>query len=150
MKNSSKIRLTTAATVLVCLLPLAVSTYVSAADTRMPVIGAVVYAENCAACHRNGTDMDGVYPALMANDFVLGDPAEVVKTIVSGRGGMPAFIYYGQPIQVYWSDEGLTSEEIAKVASYIRSAWGNKAEEVSTDSVNEVIDSMASFKSFSK
>ncbi len=86
----------------------------------------------------------------MANDFVLGDPAEVVKTIVGGRGGMPAFIFYGEPIQVYWSDEGLTSEEIAKVASFIRSAWGNNAEEISTESVNKIIDSMESFKSFSR
>ena len=53
-------------------------------------------------------------------------PGEVVKTIVGGRGGMPAFIYYGEPIQVFWSDEGLTSEEIAKVTSFIRASWGKR------------------------
>jgi mono/diheme cytochrome c family protein len=94
--------------------------------------------------------MEDVFPALQANELVLGDPVELIRIIVAGSAGMPAFIYYGYPIAVFWSDEGLTSEEIAKVATFVRTRWGNDAGPVSTDTVREVISTMEAFKSSSK
>ena len=122
----------------------------SAADADAPVHGAVVYAEHCAVCHLNGTGLEDVYPGLQGNDLVLGDPVELIRIIVAGSAGMPAFIYYGYPIAVFWSNEGLTSEEIAKVATFVRTSWGNDAGPVSTKTVNEVISSMEAFKDSSK
>ncbi|MFW2829299.1 c-type cytochrome [Sphingomonas sp. ID0503] len=78
--------------------------------------GAAVFANNCAACHQaNGKGIPGAFPALAGDKFVTGDPRAVALTLLNGRGGMPAFA------------EVLKDDELAAVANYIRSTWGNKA-----------------------
>lgn len=78
--------------------------------------GAVIYSTLCVACHQAaGQGVEGAFPALAGNEFVLGDPAEVVKLPLYGRGGMPNF------------GGELSDEEIAAVVSYIRNSWGNEA-----------------------
>lgn len=78
--------------------------------------GATLFAQNCAACHQPmGQGVPGAFPALAGDKFVQGPAEPVAHTILNGRGGMPKF------------GGDLTDEQIAAVASYVRSAWGNKA-----------------------
>jgi cbb3-type cytochrome c oxidase subunit III len=86
-------------------------------------VGASIYAKNCAACHgANGTG--GIGPALAENPHVnIGDPTTMLTTIVQGRNLMPS-----------WRGQ-LSAGDIASVATYVRSAWGNKVPAVTTEQV---------------
>jgi cytochrome c6 len=78
--------------------------------------GAAVFAGNCAACHQaQGQGIEGAFPALAKNKFVVGDPKLVAATVLNGRGGMPAF------------RDSLKDEDLAAAVSYVRVSWGNKA-----------------------
>jgi cytochrome c oxidase subunit 2 len=82
------------------------------------VAGASIYNARCAACHRaNGAgSQGGIFPALAGNTTVTApDPKDLLATIAYGRNMMPS-----------WKGQ-LPPGEIAAVATYIRSAWGNKA-----------------------
>jgi mono/diheme cytochrome c family protein len=70
-----------------------------------------LFENNCAVCHGN-QGQGGVAPAL-AGDKNLADSNYVISRIVMGGGGMLSF------------NSKLSSEQIAKVASYIRTSWGN-------------------------
>ncbi len=99
----------------------------SAVEEAVIQQGAAIYSAHCLACHQaTGQGIEGAFPALAENAFVLGDPAEVVKLPLNGRGGMPNF------------GGELSDEEIAAVVSYIRNAWGNEASIVRPEVVANV------------
>ena len=94
------------------------------AGAQDPPPGERLYADNCQACHqKGGVGITGAFPALAASPFVQGDPVLLTTTVLSGRGGMPA----------YKSD--LTDQQLADVLSYLRGVWGNKAEPITTEQV---------------
>lgn len=97
---------------------------VAAAGTPVSVqVGASVYAKNCAACHAsNGAG--GVGPALAGNPRVnIDSPVPMLTMIVQGRNLMPS-----------WRGQ-LSAGDIAAVATYIRSSWGNSVPAVSVQQV---------------
>ncbi|MGD8928058.1 MAG: c-type cytochrome [Lysobacterales bacterium] len=85
--------------------------------------GAQLYTDNCSGCHKSqGRGVKGVFPALIGNEEVLAaNPANVIqvidKGIRSGPGhpGMPAF------------GSRLNAGQVAEIANYVRSNWGNEA-----------------------
>jgi cbb3-type cytochrome c oxidase subunit III len=87
-------------------------------------VGASIFAKNCAACHgANGTG--GIGPALAGNPHVnIADPTRMLTTILQGRNVMPS-----------WRGQ-LSASDIAAVATFIRSSWGNNAAAVSVEQVN--------------
>jgi len=86
-------------------------------------VGASVYVKNCAACHGANGD-GGVGPALAGNPHVNIDNANaMLTTIVQGRSLMPS-----------WRGQ-LAASDIAAVATFIRSSWGNRAPGVSVQQV---------------
>lgn len=89
-------------------------------------VGASVYAKNCAACHQaNGTG--GVGPALAGNPHVnIGNATNMLTTILQGRNQMPS-----------WRGQ-LAASDIAAVATFIRSSWGNNAGPVTVTDVNVI------------
>ena len=81
--------------------------------------GEGLFIANCSACHqRNGQGIPQAFPALAGDALVQDDPRRIAAVLLNGRGGMPAF------------KTQLTDEQIAAVASYVRGAWGNRAEPV--------------------
>ena len=85
------------------------------------VDGAELFAANCAACHQPmGEGIEGAFPKLAGNPFVVGDPKAVAATLLNGRGGMPAF------------RDDLTDDQLAAVATYVRANWGNHAAPITT------------------
>jgi mono/diheme cytochrome c family protein len=87
--------------------------------------GKAIFLTKCASCHKaNGQGMSGVFPALAGNQNVNAvDATPMLGTIEHGRNTMPS-----------WKGQ-LSAAEIAAVASYFRSAWGNKAAPVTTADV---------------
>jgi cbb3-type cytochrome c oxidase subunit III len=92
------------------------------------VVGQAIFAQKCVACHKAaGTGLSGVFPALAGNPHVnAADPTPMLGTIEHGRNAMPS-----------WKGQ-LSAADIAAVATYIRSAWGNKGGAVSEADVAAV------------
>ena len=84
-------------------------------ETAMSATGEQTYREICQACHLENAQGDtgaGMIPALASN-AKLADADFTLKRVVKGYGGMPAFA------------DMLTPEQIAGVAVYIRTHFGN-------------------------
>jgi len=86
-----------------------------ATKLALPVSGEQVYTQVCQACHMadaRGASGAATIPAL-ANNPRLGAGAYPVMMIVKGRGAMPGFT------------DLLPPQQIANVATYIRTHFGN-------------------------
>jgi mono/diheme cytochrome c family protein len=87
------------------------------------VNGAKLYLDNCSGCHQaTGRGLPNVFPPLAGNGVVIApDPANIIKVVNQGippRGGyipMPSFA------------EQLTDQQVAEIANYVRTSWGNNA-----------------------
>lgn len=105
--------------------------------------GAELYVDNCAACHR--TDARGyehAFPAIAGNPTVLSpEPDTLVRLILAGGRlpstqqrpselGMPAFAWR------------LDDSQVADLATYVRSEFGNRAPAVSAAQVRTIRDSL--------
>lgn len=86
-------------------------------------VGAAIFAKNCAACH-GAAGTGGIGPALAGNPHVnIQNATPMLTTIVQGRNLMPS-----------WRGQ-LAAGDIAAVATFIRSSWGNNASAVTTAEV---------------
>jgi mono/diheme cytochrome c family protein len=101
--------------------------------------GALLYLDNCAACHRpDGRGYEGVFPSLAGNPVVEADnPLSLVSIVLLGsttsrtsmtpaQFAMPAFAWR------------LTDQDAADVISFIRSSWGNDAKPIESPKVAEL------------
>ena len=99
--------------------------------------GAKLYETHCAQCHGDsGQGVAGAYPALAGNRAVtMASTANLVQIVLNG-GYAPATAGnprpYGMPPFVLL----LSDSEVASVLSYLRSAWGHQASEVTSFDVN--------------
>jgi mono/diheme cytochrome c family protein len=95
------------------------------------VEGANLYMDHCVGCHQSmGRGIAGVFPPLAANGVVLAsDPADILKIILlgspaqSGLIAMPSFA--GR----------MSDQQIAALANYLRTSWGNTAPPDATSSM---------------
>ncbi len=85
--------------------------------------GADVYLSYCASCHQqNGRGVPGQIPALAGNGAVKAkEPNNIIRVVL---GGLTATKTYA-PMPALGA--GMTDPQIAAVANYIRTAWGNGA-----------------------
>ena len=91
------------------------------------VDGKQVFAGNCVACHQaTGKGLPGVFPPLDGSEWVAGDERVVANILLHGINGeitVAGHTFKGQMP----SFQQLGDAELAAVASYVRSAWSNKA-----------------------
>jgi mono/diheme cytochrome c family protein len=85
--------------------------------------GAELYVTNCASCHRlDGRGVPGRIPALANDGAVLTEgPQNVIRVILGGlesSHGMSPMPAIG---------DGLSDNEVAEIANYVRTSWGNQA-----------------------
>ena len=98
--------------------------------------GALLYLDNCAACHRpDGRGYDGVFPSLAGNPIVeADDPLSLISIVLVGsmtsrtsttpaQFAMPAFAWR------------LSDQDAADIISFIRSSWGNDAKPIESPKV---------------
>lgn len=99
----------------------------TAAQADAGADGGDIYRNNCSACHQaEGTGIPGAFPALRDNPFVSGDPGEVIRVLLNGRGGMPSF------------DGDLTDDEIANVINFIRLSLNDTNGDINAEQVNDL------------
>jgi mono/diheme cytochrome c family protein len=105
-------------------------------DKDVHAHGEALYKDRCAACHGASGEggagrMGMVYVPLAGNRKVLlGSPANLIHIIVNG-GFPPTTAGNPRPYGMPPFGPSLKDEEIAVLASYVRSAWGNAAPAVS-------------------
>lgn len=97
-----------------------------------------LYNTYCAACHQaDGNGASGRFPPLSQTDWVIGEKDRLVKVILNGMEG---------PIQVNGDDYNslmpqhsfLMDEDIAAVLNYVRTHFGNSADSVSVQEVQQI------------
>jgi mono/diheme cytochrome c family protein len=93
-----------------------------------------LYLSHCAPCHQaKGIGMPGAIPPLAGNPVVLApDPSDVLSVVL---GGVPARgAYMAMP-----SFASLRNDDIANIANYVRTSWGNTASQpVRADNVQAI------------
>jgi cbb3-type cytochrome c oxidase subunit III len=98
--------------------------------------GQEIFTTHCATCHQAGGGGTAAYPPLAHNPAVMAsDPAAIVAIIVNGRSGplgVNGTTYNGT--MPTWKGQ-LSNADIAAVATYIRSSWGNGASGVTEQQV---------------
>ncbi|MBV9056163.1 MAG: c-type cytochrome, partial [Candidatus Eremiobacteraeota bacterium] len=109
---------------------------VTAARSPVALSGAELFAQKCATCHQSAGQGSDAYPPLASNPVVTSaDPSAMIAVIVNGRSGpltVNGYTFNGQ--MPTWKGT-LTNADIASVATYVRSAWGNNASGVTEEEV---------------
>lgn len=98
--------------------------------------GQAIFAAKCSACHQADGGGSDKYPALAGNAAVTAaDPSTIVGIIVNGKSGpLTANGKSYNGTMPTWKGQ-LSNTDIAAVATYIRSAWGNHASGVTEQQV---------------
>jgi Cbb3-type cytochrome oxidase, cytochrome c subunit len=101
------------------------------------VNGALLYTDNCQACHQaDGKGLPGAFPPLANSPIVTGDDLSVyVDIIMNGYDARPE---YGAMPGV-GTMMGFTADDVAAIINHERSSWGNKGKEVTAEEVQEIL-----------
>jgi mono/diheme cytochrome c family protein len=110
----------------------------------MDSLGLATYS-SCATCHQaNGEGVAGLLSPLAGSEIVLGEPEIPVAIILHGVKGpltVKGTVYRG--LMISWGGT-LDDVQIAALATYIRSQWGNAAPAVTPELVAKVRAATAS------
>ncbi len=110
----------------------------AAAEADVP-LGQAVFMKRCVSCHQPGGEgIPGIYPPLHPGEHVTGNPERVVRVMLHGLIGQVEVngVQYTGAMPP-WGGL-LSDEEIAAVATYIRSAWGNDAPAIAAEDVARI------------
>ena len=110
----------------------------SQAKTAAPA-GKDIYTKYCLACHQqDGKGVPKLNPPLINTSYVTGDKKTLITWVLKGSGEDKVAIdgnYYNNnmPPQNFLNDD-----DMAKVLTYIRSSFGNKASAITAADVKTV------------
>lgn len=101
--------------------------------------GLAIYGVNCSSCHRaTGKGFPRVAAALANNPNVNSiHPGSLVMTLLKGSRGTSTQTKPSSGVMPSFADK-LSDAEIADVLTYIRNAWGNASEPVSSNEVERI------------
>ena len=117
----------------------ALAALIPAAAAAQARTGQQVFAGTCAACPGPAGAGNGeLFPPLAGSEWVTGSEARLVRIILHGLTGeieVEGQTYSG--MMPPWA-ASLSDADVAAVATYIRSSFGNKAAPVATATVTEI------------
>jgi putative membrane-bound dehydrogenase-like protein len=110
---------------------------------KAPSPGQELYEMACLPCHQpEGRGLPGVYPPLAGSEWVRGDTSRLIKILLHGLSGpitVSGETFGHRPESIVMpSLGGLTDEQIAEVASYVRDEFGGKSGAISPDEVRKI------------
>lgn len=107
--------------------------------------GKQVYTTTCQACHQaTGAGIPGAFPPLAESEWVSGSPKRLAAIVLHGlQGEINVKGQKFQGVMPPFKDQ-LKPEDIAAVATYVRNSFGNKADLVTVETVNQVKQATAS------
>jgi len=101
--------------------------------------GAMVYLDNCAACHRpDGRGYERVFPALAGNAVVEARSPESVVSIIFRGSATPRTPQTPAQFTMPGFAWRLSDIEVMQVANFIRSNWGNRGPQVTLKDVESL------------
>lgn len=90
--------------------------------------GQALFVKNCSACHQvTGAGVPGAFPPLDGSPYVQGDNVERMASIMLYGLMGPIHVKGTVYTNVMAPLGSLPNEELAAIATYVRSAWSNKA-----------------------
>jgi mono/diheme cytochrome c family protein len=93
---------------------------------------------NCASCHQvNGAGLSPVFPSLKGSPWVTGDPVRLIKIVLKGLQG-PILVNGKNFNSVMPPQTNIPDADLAKILTYVRSSWGNKASAISEKDIKKV------------
>lgn len=102
-------------------------------------LGARLYLDNCAACHFvSGKGAPEIFPELQGNPMVLAKDASPLVSVILNGTSAPSTSRRPMNLVMQGYSDRLTDDEVAALASFVRSGWGNHAEAVSAKKVAKV------------
>ena len=111
------------------------------AQTKQPTAttGKQLYAQYCLACHQeDGEGVPNMNPPLTQTSYVLGDKTKLIAWVLKGSGDQKLPIDGNTYSNNMPSQAGLKDDEIAKILTYVRSHFDNKASAITPDEVKAV------------
>lgn len=102
-------------------------------------LGARLYLDNCGACHTvSGRGAPRTIPSLVGNSLVTADQAGGLITVILKGARMPSTREAPSALAMPGFAHRLTDEEVAVLASFVRSAWTNDAGSVDEALVGKI------------
>lgn len=99
--------------------------------------GAKLYENQCASCHQaSGEGVASVYPALAGSRVITTPIATNAIRMVLHGGYAPSTAGNPRPYGMPPFGQSMTDEEVATVLTYVRNAWGNQGNVISSNEVN--------------
>lgn len=116
------------ATYLKSLAPLRDAAQVPPVTSAALARGEALFVDNCTACHMDdGGGIAHVFPSLAGSSAIQASEAATVVRVVLAGAGVPAAPGQSAYLAMPAFAGKLDDKEVADVATYIRSAWGNRA-----------------------
>ncbi len=104
-------------------------------------LGPRLYLDNCNACHfANGRGADEVFPELDGSSLVTAQsPTGLISMILYG-GELPSTAQRPERLRMPGFGNRLSDDDVATLATFLRQAWTNRAEAVSSTAVSDLRD----------
>ena len=101
--------------------------------------GALVYLNNCNACHRSsGAGAENAFPALAGNTVANAkDPTSLIHIVLEGSA-RPGTVESPSALAMPPFGWRLTDANVADMLSFVRTSWGNEADAVTAAQVASV------------
>jgi alcohol dehydrogenase (quinone), cytochrome c subunit len=117
----------------------AVSNQLLHGNVSMAGRGSQLYLDRCAGCHRSdGRGNGNAFPALAGNPVLqTSDPTSVIHIVLSGSA-MPATRAAPSTITMGPYADILSNEQIAEVATFVQTSWGNKGGPATASQVEKI------------
>jgi mono/diheme cytochrome c family protein len=101
--------------------------------------GAEMYLDSCSACHRmNGKGASGVFPSLVDNPMVTQANADSLIGVILMGARLPSTASAPSPLAMPPFGWRYSDDDIAQLATFVRSSWGNKGPAVTANEVAAV------------
>ena len=92
--------------------------------------------DNCAACHfTDGKGSPGVFPALGGNSLVTAQQTTGLLDVILNGAAMPSTAGRPEALRMPGFAHRLSDQDVADIASFLRTAWGNGASSVDAATV---------------
>lgn len=96
--------------------------------------GRKIFSTLCSACHQqSGLGIPDRFPPLAGSDFLNGDKARAIKTVLNGRQG--EITVNGRKFNNVMPKFPLTDDDIANALTYVYNSFGNCGNDVTRDEV---------------
>lgn len=96
--------------------------------------GAIVYKQNCLACHQaEGQGIANAFPPLAKSDFLMADRSRAIKIVSNGLQGQ--IKVNGVTYNSVMPALGLSDDDIASVLTFVTNNFGNKGSVVTLEEV---------------